>query len=153
MDVFPHGFVPLVIGYLLRSLHKVGKQQAAGTAWTTTQRPAPWCRRGESARGHDGSMLMTTVWKTLTAHSCLLCCLLRQFIFNMNLSSKLRFPTVGGRQNGYSARPAGRGGPEYDSCSSFMSSELESTSCFDSEDDDATSRSDALCSSTLCEHE
>uniref|UniRef100_A0A671Z3X8 Dishevelled segment polarity protein 3a n=1 Tax=Sparus aurata TaxID=8175 RepID=A0A671Z3X8_SPAAU len=45
----------------------------------------------------------------------------------------------GGRQNGYS-RPMGRGGPEYDSCSSFMSSELESTSCFDSEDDDATSR-------------
>uniref|UniRef100_A0A671Z3S1 Dishevelled segment polarity protein 3a n=1 Tax=Sparus aurata TaxID=8175 RepID=A0A671Z3S1_SPAAU len=47
--------------------------------------------------------------------------------------------TAGGRQNGYS-RPMGRGGPEYDSCSSFMSSELESTSCFDSEDDDATSR-------------
>ncbi|XP_061549351.1 segment polarity protein dishevelled homolog DVL-3-like [Phycodurus eques] len=46
----------------------------------------------------------------------------------------------GGRQNGYSSRPAGRGGVEYDSCSSFMSSELESTSCFDSEDDDATSR-------------
>lgn len=39
----------------------------------------------------------------------------------------------------------GRGGPDYDSCSSFMSSELESTSCFDSEDDDATSRSDVLC--------
>ncbi|MEQ2157300.1 hypothetical protein GOODEAATRI_000406 [Goodea atripinnis] len=36
----------------------------------------------------------------------------------------------------------GRGAAEYDSCSSFMSSELESTSCFDSEDDDATSRSD-----------
>uniref|UniRef100_A0A665V5K4 Segment polarity protein dishevelled homolog DVL-3-like n=1 Tax=Echeneis naucrates TaxID=173247 RepID=A0A665V5K4_ECHNA len=46
----------------------------------------------------------------------------------------------GGRQNGYSSRAMGRGGPEYDSCSSFMSSELESTSCFDSEDDDATSR-------------
>ncbi|XP_077580908.1 segment polarity protein dishevelled homolog DVL-3-like [Stigmatopora nigra] len=46
----------------------------------------------------------------------------------------------GGRQNGFSSRPAGRGGAEYDSCSSFMSSELESTSCFDSEDDDATSR-------------
>uniref|UniRef100_A0A8D0AJ99 Dishevelled segment polarity protein 3a n=1 Tax=Sander lucioperca TaxID=283035 RepID=A0A8D0AJ99_SANLU len=46
----------------------------------------------------------------------------------------------GGRQNGYSSRAVGRGGPEYDSCSSFMSSELESTSCFDSEDDDATSR-------------
>ncbi|XP_020500088.1 segment polarity protein dishevelled homolog DVL-3 isoform X1 [Labrus bergylta] len=46
----------------------------------------------------------------------------------------------GGRQNGLSSRPAGRGGPDYDSCSSFMSSELESTSCFDSEDDDATSR-------------
>ncbi|XP_031710442.1 segment polarity protein dishevelled homolog DVL-3 isoform X2 [Anarrhichthys ocellatus] len=46
----------------------------------------------------------------------------------------------GGRQNGYSSRSIGRGGPEYDSCSSFMSSELESTSCFDSEDDDATSR-------------
>uniref|UniRef100_A0AAQ5YDB2 Dishevelled segment polarity protein 3a n=1 Tax=Amphiprion ocellaris TaxID=80972 RepID=A0AAQ5YDB2_AMPOC len=43
-------------------------------------------------------------------------------------------------ENGYSSRPMGRGGPEYDSCSSFMSSELESTSCFDSEDDDATSR-------------
>uniref|UniRef100_A0A3B3CG66 Dishevelled segment polarity protein 3a n=1 Tax=Oryzias melastigma TaxID=30732 RepID=A0A3B3CG66_ORYME len=42
----------------------------------------------------------------------------------------------GGRQNGYSSRAVGRGGPEYDSCSSFMSSELESTSCFDSEDDD-----------------
>ncbi|XP_023283875.1 segment polarity protein dishevelled homolog DVL-3-like [Seriola lalandi dorsalis] len=46
----------------------------------------------------------------------------------------------GGRQNGYSSRGMGRGGAEYDSCSSFMSSELESTSCFDSEDDDATSR-------------
>uniref|UniRef100_A0A4W6F2E5 Dishevelled segment polarity protein 3a n=1 Tax=Lates calcarifer TaxID=8187 RepID=A0A4W6F2E5_LATCA len=46
----------------------------------------------------------------------------------------------GGRQNGYSSRAMGRGGAEYDSCSSFMSSELESTSCFDSEDDDATSR-------------
>uniref|UniRef100_A0AAX7U0I0 Dishevelled segment polarity protein 3a n=1 Tax=Astatotilapia calliptera TaxID=8154 RepID=A0AAX7U0I0_ASTCA len=43
-------------------------------------------------------------------------------------------------QNGYSSRGMGRGGPEYDSCSSFMSSELESTSCFDSDDDDATSR-------------
>lgn len=57
--------------------------------------------------------------------------------------------STGGRQNGYSARAMGRGGPEYDSCSSFMSSELESTSCFDSEDDDATSRSDVLCSSSL----
>uniref|UniRef100_A0AAX7SXI4 Dishevelled segment polarity protein 3a n=1 Tax=Astatotilapia calliptera TaxID=8154 RepID=A0AAX7SXI4_ASTCA len=47
-------------------------------------------------------------------------------------------------QNGYSSRGMGRGGPEYDSCSSFMSSELESTSCFDSDDDDATSRSDVL---------
>uniref|UniRef100_A0A3B3ZHH8 Uncharacterized protein n=1 Tax=Periophthalmus magnuspinnatus TaxID=409849 RepID=A0A3B3ZHH8_9GOBI len=47
----------------------------------------------------------------------------------------------GGRQNGYSSRAMARGGPDYDSCSSFMSSELESTSCFDSEDDDATSRS------------
>uniref|UniRef100_I3JW32 Dishevelled segment polarity protein 3a n=1 Tax=Oreochromis niloticus TaxID=8128 RepID=I3JW32_ORENI len=46
----------------------------------------------------------------------------------------------GGRQNGYSSRGMGRGGAEYDSCSSFMSSELESTSCFDSDDDDATSR-------------
>uniref|UniRef100_A0A674PNV8 Dishevelled segment polarity protein 3a n=1 Tax=Takifugu rubripes TaxID=31033 RepID=A0A674PNV8_TAKRU len=47
----------------------------------------------------------------------------------------------GGRQNGYSAsRALGRGAADYDSCSSFMSSELESTSCFDSEDDDATSR-------------
>ncbi|KAK1878524.1 Segment polarity protein dishevelled like DVL-3 [Dissostichus eleginoides] len=46
----------------------------------------------------------------------------------------------GGRQNGFPPRSMGRGGPEYDSCSSFMSSELESTSCFDSEDDDATSR-------------
>uniref|UniRef100_A0A7N5ZVF9 Dishevelled segment polarity protein 3a n=1 Tax=Anabas testudineus TaxID=64144 RepID=A0A7N5ZVF9_ANATE len=46
----------------------------------------------------------------------------------------------GGRQNGYASRAMGRGGPDYDSCSSFMSSELESTSCFDSEDDDATSR-------------
>uniref|UniRef100_A0A8C5DIY8 Segment polarity protein dishevelled homolog DVL-3-like n=1 Tax=Gouania willdenowi TaxID=441366 RepID=A0A8C5DIY8_GOUWI len=45
-----------------------------------------------------------------------------------------------GRQNGYSSRGMGRGAAEYDSCSSFMSSELESTSCFDSEDDDATSR-------------
>uniref|UniRef100_A0AAQ5Y4Z4 Dishevelled segment polarity protein 3a n=1 Tax=Amphiprion ocellaris TaxID=80972 RepID=A0AAQ5Y4Z4_AMPOC len=53
----------------------------------------------------------------------------------------------GGRQNGYSSRPMGRGGPEYDSCSSFMSSELESTSCFDSEDDDATSRSVVVYSS------
>uniref|UniRef100_A0A3B4UKU4 Dishevelled segment polarity protein 3a n=1 Tax=Seriola dumerili TaxID=41447 RepID=A0A3B4UKU4_SERDU len=49
-------------------------------------------------------------------------------------------PAAGGRQNGYSSRGMGRGGAEYDSCSSFMSSELESTSCFDSEDDDATSR-------------
>uniref|UniRef100_A0A8D0AGV4 Dishevelled segment polarity protein 3a n=1 Tax=Sander lucioperca TaxID=283035 RepID=A0A8D0AGV4_SANLU len=55
----------------------------------------------------------------------------------------------GGRQNGYSSRAVGRGGPEYDSCSSFMSSELESTSCFDSEDDDATSRSDVVCSSSF----
>uniref|UniRef100_A0A8C6P3S6 Dishevelled segment polarity protein 3a n=1 Tax=Nothobranchius furzeri TaxID=105023 RepID=A0A8C6P3S6_NOTFU len=46
----------------------------------------------------------------------------------------------GGRQNGFPSRALGRGGAEYDSCSSFMSSELESTSCFDSEDDDATSR-------------
>uniref|UniRef100_A0A8C6T4P2 Dishevelled segment polarity protein 3a n=1 Tax=Neogobius melanostomus TaxID=47308 RepID=A0A8C6T4P2_9GOBI len=46
----------------------------------------------------------------------------------------------GGKQNGYSSRVMARGGPEYDSCSSYMSSELESTSCFDSEDDDATSR-------------
>ncbi|KAM6948809.1 segment polarity protein dishevelled homolog DVL-3-like [Aplochiton taeniatus] len=47
----------------------------------------------------------------------------------------------GGRMNGFSPR-AGRGADlgTYDSCSSFMSSELESTSCFDSEDDDATSR-------------
>ncbi|CAL8281391.1 unnamed protein product [Lota lota] len=45
-----------------------------------------------------------------------------------------------GGKNGFSLRGMGRGGPEYDSCSSFMSSELESTSCFDSEDDDATSR-------------
>lgn len=56
--------------------------------------------------------------------------------------------SVGGRQNGYSAtRALGRGAADYDSCSSFMSSELESTSCFDSEDDDATSRSDVLSSS------
>uniref|UniRef100_A0A3P8VW33 Dishevelled segment polarity protein 3a n=1 Tax=Cynoglossus semilaevis TaxID=244447 RepID=A0A3P8VW33_CYNSE len=47
---------------------------------------------------------------------------------------------AGGRQNGFSSRAMGRGIAEYDSCSSFMSSELESTSCFDSEDDDATSR-------------
>lgn len=76
----------------------------------------------------------------------------------MNAVLRIHFPksvsvlsifTTGGRQNGYSARAMGRGGPEYDSCSSFMSSELESTSCFDSEDDDATSRSDVLCSSTL----
>uniref|UniRef100_A0A673C7W9 Dishevelled segment polarity protein 3a n=1 Tax=Sphaeramia orbicularis TaxID=375764 RepID=A0A673C7W9_9TELE len=53
----------------------------------------------------------------------------------------------GGRQNGYTSRGLGRGGPEYDSCSSFMSSELESTSCFDSEDDDATSRSDIVTAS------
>lgn len=53
--------------------------------------------------------------------------------------------SLGGRQNGYSAsRALGRGAADYDSCSSFMSSELESTSCFDSEDDDATSRSDVL---------
>lgn len=44
----------------------------------------------------------------------------------------------------------GRGGAEYDSCSSFMSSELESTSCFDSEDDDATSRSEVLSNSSVC---
>uniref|UniRef100_A0A8C6T7L0 Dishevelled segment polarity protein 3a n=1 Tax=Neogobius melanostomus TaxID=47308 RepID=A0A8C6T7L0_9GOBI len=50
----------------------------------------------------------------------------------------------GGKQNGYSSRVMARGGPEYDSCSSYMSSELESTSCFDSEDDDATSRSVSL---------
>uniref|UniRef100_A0A3Q2PTI5 Dishevelled segment polarity protein 3a n=1 Tax=Fundulus heteroclitus TaxID=8078 RepID=A0A3Q2PTI5_FUNHE len=49
-------------------------------------------------------------------------------------------PAAGGRQNGYSSRALGRGAADYDSCSSFMSSELESTSCFDSEDDDATSR-------------
>lgn len=59
---------------------------------------------------------------------------------NVHLSCKIS--PAGGRQNGFSSRPPGRGGPEYDSCSSFMSSELESTSCFDSEDDDATSRSD-----------
>uniref|UniRef100_A0A674NCS3 Dishevelled segment polarity protein 3a n=1 Tax=Takifugu rubripes TaxID=31033 RepID=A0A674NCS3_TAKRU len=57
----------------------------------------------------------------------------------------------GGRQNGYSAsRALGRGAADYDSCSSFMSSELESTSCFDSEDDDATSRSDVLFSLSKC---
>lgn len=57
--------------------------------------------------------------------------------------------SVGGRQNGYSAtRALGRGAADYDSCSSFMSSELESTSCFDSEDDDATSRSDVLSGSS-----
>lgn len=56
-----------------------------------------------------------------------------------------RYLPLGGRQNGYSAsRALGRGAADYDSCSSFMSSELESTSCFDSEDDDATSRSDVL---------
>ncbi|XP_062337771.1 segment polarity protein dishevelled homolog DVL-3-like [Osmerus eperlanus] len=46
----------------------------------------------------------------------------------------------GERMNGF---PRGVRGPElgsFDSCSSFMSSELDSTSCFDSEDDDATSR-------------
>lgn len=63
--------------------------------------------------------------------------------------SVLSILTTAGRQNGYSARAMGRGGPEYDSCSSFMSSELESTSCFDSEDDDATSRSDILRSFSL----
>uniref|UniRef100_G3PRZ5 Dishevelled segment polarity protein 3a n=1 Tax=Gasterosteus aculeatus aculeatus TaxID=481459 RepID=G3PRZ5_GASAC len=56
----------------------------------------------------------------------------------------------GGRQNGHPGRSIGRGGPEYDSCSSFMSSELESTSCYDSEDDDATSRSDILCRCPAC---
>lgn len=57
--------------------------------------------------------------------------------------------SVGGRQNGYPAsRALGRGAADYDSCSSFMSSELESTSCFDSEDDDATSRSDVLSSAS-----
>uniref|UniRef100_A0A3B4ZNE9 Segment polarity protein dishevelled homolog DVL-3-like n=1 Tax=Stegastes partitus TaxID=144197 RepID=A0A3B4ZNE9_9TELE len=62
------------------------------------------------------------------------------FEYNNFILIKCR-PSAGGRQNGYSSRGMGRGGPEYDSCSSFMSSELESTSCFDSEDDDATSRS------------
>uniref|UniRef100_A0A4W5MT71 Dishevelled segment polarity protein 3a n=1 Tax=Hucho hucho TaxID=62062 RepID=A0A4W5MT71_9TELE len=48
-------------------------------------------------------------------------------------------PPAGGR-NGYSRVGRGAELSQYDSCSSFMSSELESTSCFDSEDDDATSR-------------
>ncbi|KAM9459983.1 segment polarity protein dishevelled homolog DVL-3-like isoform 1-T1 [Salvelinus alpinus] len=45
-----------------------------------------------------------------------------------------------GGRNGYSRVGRGAELGQYDSCSSFMSSELESTSCFDSEDDDATSR-------------
>uniref|UniRef100_A0A3P9AIB2 Dishevelled segment polarity protein 3a n=1 Tax=Esox lucius TaxID=8010 RepID=A0A3P9AIB2_ESOLU len=45
-----------------------------------------------------------------------------------------------GGRNGYSRVGRGAEIGQYDSCSSFMSSELESTSCFDSEDDDATSR-------------
>ncbi|CDQ67793.1 unnamed protein product [Oncorhynchus mykiss] len=45
-----------------------------------------------------------------------------------------------GGRNGYSRVGRGAELSQYDSCSSFMSSELESTSCFDSEDDDATSR-------------
>uniref|UniRef100_A0A8C7LGD5 Dishevelled segment polarity protein 3a n=1 Tax=Oncorhynchus kisutch TaxID=8019 RepID=A0A8C7LGD5_ONCKI len=45
-----------------------------------------------------------------------------------------------GGRNGYSRVGRAAELSQYDSCSSFMSSELESTSCFDSEDDDATSR-------------
>lgn len=92
---------------------------------------------------------MTTVRKPFAAHACSLCRTVCHFHFNINLSGLFYRPTAGGRQNGYSARPTGRGGQDYDSCSSFMSSELESTSCFDSEDDDATSRSDVPIGSSL----
>uniref|UniRef100_A0A4W5PES1 Dishevelled segment polarity protein 3a n=1 Tax=Hucho hucho TaxID=62062 RepID=A0A4W5PES1_9TELE len=44
-----------------------------------------------------------------------------------------------GGRNGYSRVGRGAELGQYDSCSSFMSSELESTSCFDSEDDDSSS--------------
>uniref|UniRef100_A0A6Q2XRG3 Dishevelled segment polarity protein 3a n=1 Tax=Esox lucius TaxID=8010 RepID=A0A6Q2XRG3_ESOLU len=44
-----------------------------------------------------------------------------------------------GGRNGYSRVGRGAEIGQYDSCSSFMSSELESTSCFDSEDDDSSS--------------
>ncbi|XP_046884146.1 segment polarity protein dishevelled homolog DVL-3-like [Hypomesus transpacificus] len=46
----------------------------------------------------------------------------------------------GERMNGFPRGVRGLELGSFDSCSSFMSSELDSTSCFDSEDDDATSR-------------
>uniref|UniRef100_A0AAY5KH78 Dishevelled segment polarity protein 3a n=1 Tax=Esox lucius TaxID=8010 RepID=A0AAY5KH78_ESOLU len=55
---------------------------------------------------------------------------------HISLSPLLALP--GGR-NGYSRVGRGAEIGQYDSCSSFMSSELESTSCFDSEDDDSSS--------------
>lgn len=54
-------------GLCAPSLSEVGKQRAVGTAWTTTQRLAPWCRKGERGRGRDGNTLTTTVRKMLAA--------------------------------------------------------------------------------------
>uniref|UniRef100_A0A674DWB2 Dishevelled segment polarity protein 3a n=1 Tax=Salmo trutta TaxID=8032 RepID=A0A674DWB2_SALTR len=62
-----------------------------------------------------------------------------QLVVSWGLSLSAVSPPAGGR-NGYSRVGRGAELSQYDSCSSFMSSELESTSCFDSEDDDATSR-------------
>lgn len=88
--------------------------------------------------------------EAVAVQPCSLCRIMRHFHLTVSLSWLLCLcHAAGGRQNGYSARPSGRGGQDYDSCSSFMSSELESTSCFDSEDDDATSRSDVPVSSSL----
>lgn len=42
---------------------EVGKQRVVGTVWTTTQKPAPWCRKGERGRGQDGNTVTTTVRK------------------------------------------------------------------------------------------
>uniref|UniRef100_A0AAR2IGU5 Dishevelled segment polarity protein 3a n=1 Tax=Pygocentrus nattereri TaxID=42514 RepID=A0AAR2IGU5_PYGNA len=55
-------------------------------------------------------------------------------------SSLLLLPSVGGRMNGYSRVGRGMDLGGYDSRSSLMSSELESSSCFDSDDDGSTSR-------------
>lgn len=52
-------------------------------------------------------------------------------------------PPVGARMNGYSRVGRGMELGGYDVCdsrSSLMSSELESSSCFDSDDDGSTSR-------------
>lgn len=129
-------------------LSSVGNHQVVGTVWTMTQRLALWCHKGGKRRDRGENTPMNMVRK----HNLYTLYMIKNYMW-WTRGSVLKYVSVlflmmsrvGGRQNGYSSRAVVRGGPEYDSCSSFMSSELESTSCFDSEDDDATSRSDILC--------